>query len=183
MNYSINMASRTYVNKKALHLIYLVCGVILVAGLLYSTGYYFSLRSQIAATESRLQELEEKILASQGGGEAAGYSAARYERVLEEIRLANGILKRDSFRWTALLDQLEAVIPQNVKIQSIAPDHEKKSVKITGLARDLKDMKRFLDNLIGSGNYGDVLLLNQDVEETGNVKTGIRFSIDLLGAF
>lgn len=182
MKYSINLSSRSYVNKKALYLVYLVCGIVLIAGLFFNAGYFFKLRNQIDTTELRLKELEEKILASQGG-EVADYSADRYEKVLDEIKLANGILKRDSFRWTSLLDQLESVIPNAVKIESIAPDYEKNSVKISGIAKELKDMKRFLDNLIKSDHYDAVFLLNQSVEETDNLQTGIKFSINLLGAF
>lgn len=182
MKYTINLARRSYVNKKALYLAYLFCGIILVVGLLYSAGYYFKLRSQINTTESRLAELEEKILASQGG-DVADYSAARYKNILMQIESANGILRRDSFRWTALLDQLEKVVPGNVMVQSISPDHEKRIVKISCVAKKLKDMKRFLDNLIKSNKYSDVLLLNQSVGKNDDSKAGIQFSVELLGAF
>ena len=182
MKYTINLARRSYVNKKALYLGYLLCGIILVVGLLYNASYYFKLRSQISTTESRLAELEKKVLASQGA-DIADYSAARYEKVLVQIKTANGILSRDSFRWTALLDQMEKVVPSNVKIKSISPDHEKKIVKISCLAKDLKDMKRFLDNLIKSGKYSDVLLLDQAVGKTDGPNTELQFSVELLGAF
>ena len=156
MKYSVNLASRSYVNKKALYLGYCLCIFVLLVGLVYNLGYFFELRSQINTTEIRLQELEEKILASQGG-DVAGYTAARYEKVLAEIKQANSILDRDSFRWTALLGKLEEVVPGDVKILSIAPDHEKKTIQLSGMSRRLKDMKRFIDNLIASKNYSDVL--------------------------
>ncbi len=178
MKYSINLASRSYINKKALYLGYLVCGVVLLAGLVYNIGYFFELRSQISTTEARLKELEDKVLASQGG-DVADYSAARYEKVLAEIEQANMILQRDNFRWTVLLGELEQVVPGNVKILTIDPDHEKKTVKLSGMARRLKDMKGFIDNLIESDNYSDVLLLSQAATDSGDV----RFSIELLGAF
>ena len=182
MKYTINLARRSYVNKKALYLGYLVCGIILVAGLLYNAGYYFKLRSQINTTEVRLAELEEKVLASQGTN-VADYSAARYEKVLTQIKVANGILNRDSFRWTALLDQMEQVVPGKVKIQSISPDHEKRMVRISCVAKNLKDMKRFLDNLIKSKKYSDVLLLDQAIGKSDGSKAGLQFSVELLGAF
>ncbi len=182
MKYTINLARRSYVNKKALYLGYLLCGIILVVGLLYNASYYFKLRSQINTTESRLAELEEKVLASQGT-DIADYSVARYENVLKQIKGANEILNRDSFRWTALLDQMEKVVPSNVKIRSISPDHEKRIIKVACLAKDLKDMKRFLDNLIKSGNYSDVLLLDQAVGKNDTSKAELQFSVELLGAF
>ena len=183
MKYSINLASRSYVNRKALYLGYLVCGAVLLVTLIFNISYYFSLRSQIRTSETRLQELEEKILASQGADDVAGYSAARYDKVLDDIQLANTIIERDSFRWTALLNQMEAVVPGSVKIKTITPDHEKKTIALSGSARELKDMKRFIDRLIKSKHYGDVLLLQQSVEETGGIETGLKFSIELAEAF
>ena len=179
MKYSINLASRSYVNKKALYFGYLICGIILVAGLFYNLVYYLDLQSQIDTTEVRLGELKDKILSSQGG-DVADYSAARYEKVLAQIELANGILGRDSFRWTKLLDQLEQLVSGNVRIQSISPDHEKNSVKLTGMTKKLSDLKQLLDNLIKSGLYDDVLLLEQAAVKTGD---DISFSIEILGAF
>lgn len=182
MKYSINLASRSYVNKRALYLAYGVCGAVLILGLLFSSGYFLKLNRQISTTESRLGELEEKLLASQGEN-VASYSAARYEAVLAEINAANKIIDRDTFRWTELLDQLEKVVPGNVSVEKIEPDHKKKSIKLDGLAKGLKDMKRFLDNLIKSGDYDDVLLMTQATVESDSGKPMVRFSIELLGAF
>jgi len=181
MKYSINLARRAYVNKKILFLGYLLCGLVLIAGLLYNVSYYFRLEAQISSTETRLNELKEKILTSQGA-DVADYSADRYDKVLAEIKLANGILDRDSFRWTVLLDQLETVVPGHVKIQSISPDHDNKSIKILGVAKELKDMKRFLDNLIKSEQYEDVLLIDQALEKD-DAGADLKFTIQLLGAF
>jgi len=182
MKYSINLASRSYINKRALYVGYAICGVILIGALLFNGGYFLSLTRQIETTTFRLNELEGKLIASQGG-DVASYSAQRYEKVLEEIALANDILRRDAFRWTALLDQLEEVVPGDVSIRKIEPDHMKRSVKIDGLARGLKGMNRFLDNLIKSGNYKEVLLLSQASVEVAGSASQLGFSIELLGAF
>ena len=182
MKYSINLASRSYVNKRALYLGYALCGTLLFAGLLLNGGYFLKLKDQIRTTATRLTELEEKLLASQGD-DVASYSAARHKEVLAEIESANNILKRDTFRWTALLDQLEKVVPGNVNINKIEPDHNKRLVKIEGMAKRLADMKRFLDNLIKSKDYTDVLLLNQASVDVEGGNPQIRFSIELMGAF
>ncbi|PLY02580.1 MAG: hypothetical protein C0623_03750 [Desulfuromonas sp.] len=183
MKYSLNLASRSYINKRALYAGYLVCGIVLLAGLMSNFGYYVKLQNQKRLTEVRLAELEEKILASQGSEIAATYSAEGYKDILKEINAANRILERDAFRWTALLDQLEKVVPWDVSIENINPDHKKGVVKITGLAKDLSDMKRFLDNLIDSGDYVDVLLLSQSSVDVIGSGQFLRFSIELRGAF
>ena len=56
-------------------------------------------------------------------------------------------------------------------------------MKLTGMAKGLKDMKRFLDNLIKSDVYDEVLLFEQAEEDNKDAASGIRFSIELLGAF
>lgn len=181
MKYSINLASRSYVNKRGLYTVYLLCGILLAVGLFFNAGYYLELREQIDMTRKRLADLEEKIMANQGG--KVDYDEEKYQQILREIKMANAILQRDAFRWTKLLDQLEQVVPGNVKIENIKPDHSDRSVDISGTAKTLKDMNRFLDNLIESGFYREILLLNQAVVENNGVKRGIRFSVVLQGAF
>ncbi|PLX80428.1 MAG: hypothetical protein C0615_00865 [Desulfuromonas sp.] len=180
MQFSINLASRAFINKKALYLGYVACAIILLIGLLSNAGYYARLHNQIKTTNDRLVELEEKIIASQGG-DATGYSAARYEQVVSEIAVANEILHRDTFRWTSLLDKLERVVPGNVRILNIAPDHKTGSIKVTALAKGVDAMKRFLDNLIESDDYENVFLFDQAETKTVSGIPAISFSIELLG--
>jgi type IV pilus assembly protein PilN len=118
--------------------------------------------------------------------EGSTFTPAAYEKLLDDIRFANEILAQDSFRWTALLNRLEEEVPARVAISSIAPDYKGKSLRLTGLAREVEDLQRLLDSLLASTYFSDVYLLQQSrLKEAGQGDTAgaISFSIVVRGAF
>ena len=75
---------------------------------------------------------------------------------------------------------MESVVPRDVRILNIDPDHEKRTVKLSGQAKTLQSLKRFIDNLIKSGYFTHVFLEQQASDSKTKF---IRFSITLEGAF
>jgi type IV pilus assembly protein PilN len=179
MKYTLNLATRSYVNRRTLYLCYALSGALLVIVLMFNLLQFLSLRSEISQNDANKKMIEAKLLA-RSGIDAAGYNANSYKALLVNIRYANEILAKDSFRWTRLLDQLESVVPRQVRILKIDPNHEKRTVKLAGHAKTLKAMKRFIDNLIKSEHYTHVFL---DQQATVSEPKVIRFSITMEGAF
>ena len=179
MKYILNLATRSYVNRRTLYLCYALSGALLVIVLMFNMLQFFSLRSEISQNDASKKMIEAKLLA-RSGIDAAGYDANSYKKLLVNILYANDILAKDSFRWTRLLDQLELVVPKQVRILKIDPDHENRTVKLSCHAKTLKVMKRFIDNLIKAEHYTDVFL---DQQATVSETKVIRFSITLEGAF
>ncbi|MBE0502485.1 MAG: PilN domain-containing protein [Desulfuromonadales bacterium] len=179
MKYTLNLATRSYVNRRALYLCYAVLGALLVTFLMLNLLRFFSLQSEISRNDASRTKIEGELL-SRSGVDAVGYDETSYKKLITSIQAANAILQQDSFRWTPLLDQLESIVPRAVRIDKISPDHLNKTVKLSGQAKTLQSLKRFIDNLIKSGNYTHVFLEAQSTEQ----QTGlIRFSITLEGAF
>lgn len=179
MKYTLNLATRSYVNRRNLYLCYALLGALLVIVLMFNLLRFFSLRSEISNNETHKKEIELQLLAK-SGADAAGYDAANYQKILASIQSANEILLQDSFRWTELLDQMESVVPRDVRIVKIDPNHEQRTVKLSGQAKTLQSLKRFIDNLIKSEHYANVFLEQQASDSKTKV---IRFSINLEGAF
>ena len=117
---------------------------------------------------------------ARSGVNAAGFDQNTYRNLLVSIQSANELLQRDSFHWTNLLDRMESVVPRDVRILKILPNHKEMEIKLSGQSKNLKSLKRFIDNLIKSEYYDQVFLEQQaSIEETKM----IRFSIRLEGAF
>jgi type IV pilus assembly protein PilN len=126
----------------------------------------------------------EAASAEKAGGST--FTPAAYEKLLDDIRFANEILAQDSFRWTALLNRLEEVVPETVAISGIVPDYKEKSLKLTGLTRGVGDLQQLFYNLIASTYFSDVYLLQQSsLKEAGqsDAAGAISFSIVVRGAF
>jgi len=183
MKLTLNLASRTFVNRRALFGIYTLLGSAL--GLLLVFNLVFFWRSQLHLRQVRehLTELEQ-VAGGATGEKGGGMTAASYEQMLERIHFANEVLAQDSFRWTALLSHLEEVVPKKVAVSGIQPDYKERSLRIAGLARGIEDLREFLDNLNDSPYFKEVYLLQQDrVKRGASGLGGVSYSIVVKEAF
>lgn len=182
MKLTLNLASRSYINRRALYAFYVLLISVLVLLLALNLGFYLRSRSQAHQLKERLAEFDRELAGRQET--IAEFNPAAYEEILKEIAFANEILVKDSFHWTALLDRLEEVVPDKVIIRGIQPDYKSGSLNLTGGARRVEDLRRFLDNLIESSTFSDVYLLQQARETgRGNNDGDIGFTVVVRGAF
>ena len=179
MKYTLNLATRSYVNRRTLYLSYAVLGALLLVVFLFGMMRFFSLYDEASRTEAKVKTIESNIV-SRSGAEAAEFDENSYKQLLVSIQEANTLLQRDSFRWTSLLDQLEEVVPGQVRILKIDPNHDERLVHIAGQAKSLQSLKQLIDNFIKSGHFSHVFLERQATEAQTNL---ISFSIRLEGAF
>lgn len=185
MKLTLNLASRSYLNRRALYTAYAALGTALALLLVLNLAFYLRGQGQVRHLKVRLAELDRELAGGQDV--AADFSPSAYRQLLGEVAFANEILVKDSFRWTALLDRLEEVVPDKVMIRGIQPDYKAGSLRLTGQARRVRDLRLFLDNLILSPDFNDVYLLQQAREvsksDRGRAREGIGFSIVVKGAF
>jgi type IV pilus assembly protein PilN len=185
MKPSLNLASRTYLNRRLLYVGYTVAIFLLLSGLA-GFGYYFWNSYQTSRSiHSTIDQMQQQSLAAKGGA-AVPFSTEEYQRVLKRISFFNAALEKNSFSWTHLLGRLEVLVPNGVGLSSIQPDFHGRSLKITGLARNLDKLQGFLDNLLAAKDFSAVYLLNQARQSPAKGRTGgeeLSFSIVLEGAF
>lgn len=182
MKLNLNLATRPYLNRRALYTAYAVVAAVLTLLLALNLGAMFRSRGQSRQLEARLAEIDRMAVAEQGSG--GGFTPEAYQKLLKQIRFANEIIEQESFRWTVLLSRLEEDVPDGVGITGIRPDFKKKMLAVTGQAREVDDLRLLLDNLIASPHYDDVLLLQQGrVEARDGNAGGITFSLSVRGGF
>lgn len=186
MKLTLNLASRTYVNRRALSLLYAVLIGILVLLLALNLSLFIRSQRHSARIRAHMAELDRELgqLRAEAGGDVA---PEQLQELLVEISFANEILDKDSFRWTDLLNRLEELTFEGVTIRSLQPDYKQGSLKISGLAQDVGDLRRFMDRLFKSPYFKDVFLLQQGgakvKDNLGRERQAIEFGIVLKGAF
>jgi len=183
MKPTINLSTRSYINRHALRSALLAAITALAVWLF--VGIYLAIHDV-----AYLRGLNEKIsaLEAQNGGASGGTrvqaSNADLGRRWQEVSFINRLLERDTYRWTALLDQLEEQAFGGIVVRSIQPDFKNRTLSIRGYARELSHLRRFLDNLIASGEYRDVFLLDQNTKKvkdlTGQEREAIAFELSLV---
>ncbi|OHB33713.1 MAG: hypothetical protein A2X84_02775 [Desulfuromonadaceae bacterium GWC2_58_13] len=182
MKLTLNLASRTYLNRRALRFSYLGVAAILAMLLVVNLYGYLHAHTRIGLLNDRLTELEQQQR-TEKGPLPRKMTSGEQEQLVADVEFANEILKKDGFRWTLLLDHLEGVVPERVGIRGIRPNYSEGSFTLSGYARSVDDLRKFLDNLIGSPDFNDVYLLQQARQESKDGGSLIGFSIVVKGAF
>ena len=182
MKLSLNLATRSYLNRRAIYFSILGAAGFLFVLLAFNGYDYFRTRNRIVQLEERLTELEDKEEKVRGTAPPK-LGAQEQKQLTADIEFANQTLKRDRFRWTSLLDRLEKLVPPGVAIRGISPDFKSGAINLTASAVDVKDLQTFIDNLIGSPDFHDVYLLQQARQEARTGSALLNFSVVVKGVF
>ena len=177
MKYSLNLATGTYVHHRRLFAILVVLGLFLFGLLLINTVSVIRDSHRTRQIELRLEEFRGH---KQGGNQQAEITDAAMAKLAKRIEEASELLVRDNYRWTALLDQLEAHLAEGISIRGLQPDYKTGVLKLSGVADSVTDLRHFIDNLTRSEVFTQVYLKEQRTEKTNDdLDGGISFSVEL----
>lgn len=172
MRFTINLATRTYLDHRKVNLV--IGGIIgLLLVLLVWNLFRFSsnfgelsrLKADIASMEGRLNS------------RPAGVSEAEYKRLLSSITFYNGIITQKTTNWLGLLEQLEIVTPEGVSLSSLVPEGENGEMKIEGRAKSFAKVRTYLENLEDAAAFTQILLISHRDIAVGEKERGVQFSI------
>jgi type IV pilus assembly protein PilN len=182
MKLTLNLASRSYLNRRALRFSYLAVSALLVLLLAVNMYGYLRAHTRAGVLSDRLIDLERQQHIEKGPV-APKMTPLEQEQLIADVEFANEVLKKDGFRWTFLLDRLEDVVPERVNIRGIRPNYREGSFSLSGNARSVNDLRTFLDNLSKSPDFNDVYLFQQARKENKGGVSLVTFSIVVKGAF
>lgn len=177
MYFSINLATRTYLDRKLVNRVGAgICAVLVlllvwnISRAAWSYGELRRLRAEITSYESRLNS------------RPSGVSEKEYTRLLGDIGFYNAIIARKTFNWMGLLEQLELVTPEGIALASLVPDRITGVVKIEGRAKNFALIKLYLEKLEDSKVFTSILLLSHSELLVGERTKGVLFSISCKAA-
>jgi type IV pilus assembly protein PilN len=184
MKISVNLASRPFVELRPLlaRLRLAMAGLAVAAVLLgvwvsslsqkaqAATAQMDAVKAQIAAVNGERARNEARMLAPQNRG------------VLERSRFLNNLFAEKSFSWTAVMMDLERVLPERVQVTSIEPSIAKDGevsirLRVTGdrdrtiaLVRNLERSQRFAGARLG----GETALTADRAKALGTAGAGLQ---------
>ena len=182
MEFRINLASRVYLDRRSARRWLLLLSGLLALVLTSSLLYAYRNIEQLQVVDSRLAEIDSRLVA-QRGQTASAYTPASFARVMGEVEAANQLIAADQFRWTALLGRLEELLPADVAILSLQPNYRDRSLQITAVARDTAALTALLDALLASPDMQQAFLLNQATSAQSDSEPVVQFSIVIREAF
>jgi type IV pilus assembly protein PilN len=172
MYFSINLATRTYLDRRLVNRVgaalFLLLFLVLAWNMYRAAWGYGELRrlkDDVTSYEARLNSRPN------------GVSEKEYTQLLGTIGFYNEIIARKSFNWMGLLEQLENATPEGIALSVVSPDRKSGEIKIEGRAKSFTQLKSYLDKLEDSKYFSSILLLSHANIAVGERTKGVQFSL------
>ncbi|MBK5257976.1 MAG: hypothetical protein JJE51_00140 [Thermoanaerobaculia bacterium] len=119
----LNLAARPYRDYRPLYAVVVAASLLIAFLMLNNVDTYYRYVRETRATRNEIARIErqagqERSRAEVATGEIRKMDLATLGR---QSRFVNAQLAERAFSWSELLDRLEAVVPRDVRINSIAP--------------------------------------------------------------
>jgi type IV pilus assembly protein PilN len=171
MKFTINLATRRYLNLRRIDL--------LLAVSLLALALLLVVRVREAAyNQAELGRLKTQIATLRPPQRGPAVSEGQLKVQGAQIAFANAVIERKAMNWLGLLDRLEEVVPDGVAVTSLQPDaKERQQVAINGTARSFSNLRQLLEQMERSRNFSDVYLLSASETKVGKTQQGIAFAV------
>jgi len=167
-----NLATRPFLNTRPVWL------VAAAAGLLALILIGFNLRLYLVAnrhlddetTKRDGLELRYSALASEVKADVDVLERVPWRSLEGRVDATNLILREHSFSWIEMLDDIERVMPYDLRLTRISPTvgSDEVTLSLVAVARNRDAMLEFLDNMIGDPRFENPTPSNEKTpEETG----------------
>ena len=157
-----NLSTRPFYNERAVRLVLLGAGLVVLAATLFNVTRILQLSRQDTqlATQAANDEARARDLIASAAQRRATVDPRSLEQASVEARQANDLIDRRTFSWTELFNRLEAALPANVRLSAVRPvvdEQGRLTVKLTVLGRDVESVDHYLDALEKTGAFHDLL--------------------------
>lgn len=183
MRQTHNLADSHILSPKQFGRYLLLVGVLLV--LLLAAQIRQAIRLGQANGQLQRELAAQRATQGQAVAPPVAISKEQLKRQAERIAFANGLIARDAFKWSVLLERLEQTLIDGIALERVQPDPKTGNISLVGRARDLSGLRGYLHGLSRSQWFADAYLLEQDrvADKKPGVQPFLRFTIDVKEAF
>lgn len=168
-----NLASEPLLNTRPVWVYTAVVAVLVVALAALDLHLHLNAGQTTAALRARRAELETRRqrLAASVAAAAARLDRVRWGALGRKVAGYNRVLAGHRFSWTALLADLGATLPRDVRLTRVSPEVGPEGVTLTlgGVARTREAMLRFLENLVASPVFAEPVPRSEETPEGAGV--------------
>jgi len=151
----LNLASRPYRDYKPVYAVVVLTSLLVAFLMLNNVDTYYRYVSETQHTRARIAQLDAETESEHRRATAADAQLHNVDLVAldSETKFINARLAERAFSWSELLDRLERVIPNDVRIKSITPTFQKTALVHLELNCETKTangMLQTLDRLVAN---------------------------------
>ncbi|WP_435626530.1 hypothetical protein [Candidatus Ferrigenium straubiae] len=133
-----------------------------------TVAYYVELNGKAISWEDRLDQIER--------GQGRLSPSGGREDVVQEVKRANEVLRQLTLPWDELFRAVDSAAGKEVVLLAMEPDAEKHMVKISGEAKNLAALLKYIMQLEEQSVFGPVYLQSHQVQQQ-NPDRPVRFSL------
>lgn len=178
MKLRTNLATRPFYNMRAVHAMIGAFALLVLAATVFNAAQLVRLTASQRSVGARaaIAEREAERLRADAARIRTQIDQKELEAVSAAARQANEIIDRRAFSWTELLTQLEATLPDDVRITTVQPRLDKGVFKVGVIAeaRRAADVAAFIDALEKTGAFRNVVPLQQQTDDDGLIRVAIE---------
>jgi len=170
--FQISLATRFRWYLRPLQLGLMVCCLGLCAAIMWSIAQtvlgYQEVR-QLSVELEHVRQQDQQLMA-EAAQEGIDLSEQALQQLPAEVALANRLLEKRLFSWTAFLSGLEQAIPPRLALTSVRLESGGFLVHLTGSATSLEDLTAFTVGLQDHPKFKDPVLAQHRVGQSGLVE-------------
>ncbi len=166
-----NLSTRPFYNERAVQLLLLLAGIIVIALTAFNVTRIVSLSKQNTELSSRssADRAEAERLRREAVSIRSGINQAELKTIVEAAQRANVLIDQRTFSWTEFFNRIEETLPPDVMLTEVQPSFQQNQTVISMmvLGRRTEDVAEFVDKLEATGAFENPLPANQDTTEEG----------------
>jgi len=175
-----NLASRPFLNTRPVWLVTLVAAVIAISFAAVDIRMMMASRRDLAEQYSRREQLHSRYrdLEVEVTEHLAALDHVPWRSLSQRVERVNLIMRERTFSWEQLLDDVERVMPYEVRLTRISPKVEEDSFQLSmiAVARSREVMLEFFDNMVADPAFSEPIPLRETGPEG---RTSIGYVVTL----
>ena len=175
----LNLAARPYRDYRPVYAVVVVMSLLTAFLMLNNVDTYLRYVHETKTTRAKIAAVDEQARLERENAAAAERRLATVDltRLGEQTRFVNAKLTERAFSWSALLDELESVIDQDVRLTSVSPTFTEEGPIELSLELESKSS----DGMIRTLNrmHEDPNFLNPFPSHETSIEGGFRFDLSV----
>lgn len=170
---SPNLATRPFLNTRPVWLVTAVAGALTVILLAFNLRLFLVANRALVDESGTRDALLERHLALEASVQQDVETLQRvpWRSLTRRVDATNLILREHSFSWLGMLDDIERVMPYDVRLTKIAPGvvDDGAILSLALIAHNRDAMLELLDNLVADPKFSDPTPSNESTPEENAV--------------
>jgi len=154
-----NLASQPHLNTRPVWMVTAVAALLALGFALTNVHVWLSSSRDLEEQLVRQQKLESEHqrLAAEVGTQVENLNRVPWRSLAGRVNAVNSVIREHEFSWLGMLDDIERVLPYDVRLTKIAPkvDVDSVNLSMTAIGRTRDALLEFLDRLIADQAFSE----------------------------